>query len=64
MTDREDKWNECYECRMLGDDYSLDKGGELVSNCDDCPLNPASLEELRYESMDWFEDESEEDEDD
>lgn len=26
----------CYECRVLGDDYSFDDGGELVSNCDDC----------------------------
>lgn len=58
------EWDECYECRGLGDDYSIDEDGELVSNCDDCPLNPVNLEELRYEAMDWSDDESEEDEDD
>ena len=58
------EWDECYECRGLGDDYSFDEDGELVSNCDDCPLNPANLEELRYAAMDWNDDESEEDEDD
>lgn len=52
---------DCHECRGLGGDYSLDDNGELVSNCDGCPLNPVYLEELRYEAMDWPDDESEED---
>ena len=34
------KQDYCYECRGLGDDYSLDEEGELVSNCQECILNP------------------------
>lgn len=30
---------DCYECTGYGDDYYLDENGELVSACDDCPLN-------------------------
>ena len=30
----------CYECRGLGDDYGYDENGDLVSMCDDCPMNP------------------------
>lgn len=30
----------CYECSGYGYDYSYDDDGELVSNCDDCLLNP------------------------
>lgn len=30
---------DCYECRGLGDDYSFDENGELVSNCEGCPNN-------------------------
>jgi hypothetical protein len=29
----------CYECRGLGDDYSYDEDGDLVSNCEGCPYN-------------------------
>lgn len=28
------------ECRLYGDDYSFDKDGGLVSNCDGCPMHP------------------------
>jgi hypothetical protein len=28
----------CEECRILGDDYSYDEDGDLVSNCYDCPF--------------------------
>lgn len=30
---------DCHECRSIGDDYSIDADGELVSNCDGCPNN-------------------------
>jgi len=34
----EDELDYCYECGGYGDDYSVD--GELVCNCDTCPMNP------------------------
>ena len=54
-----DDYETCYECRGLGDDYGFDEDGELVNRCSDCPCNPVSIEELRYEMMDWTDDESE-----
>lgn len=35
-----DDYDWCYECGGYGDDYSFDKDGNLISNCDDCPNNP------------------------
>lgn len=35
-----DEYDHCYECRGLGDDYIINDGGELESNCDKCGLNP------------------------
>lgn len=29
----------CEECRLYGDDYSFDKDGDLVSNCDGCSMH-------------------------
>jgi len=53
-----DDYDPCYECRGLGDDYGFDKDGELVCRCSDCPCNTVRLEELRYEMMDYAEEES------
>lgn len=52
-------YDQCYECRGLGDDYGFDEDGELVDRCSDCPCNPVRTEELRCEMMDWADDESE-----
>lgn len=35
----------CYECSGYGDDYHVDKNGELTSNCQDCPYNLMNQEE-------------------
>lgn len=35
----EDEFDYCYECEGYGDDYSVDEHGELVCNCDTCPMN-------------------------
>lgn len=34
----------CCECRGLGDDYSYDDEGDLISNCSDCPYNSVNDE--------------------
>ena len=34
----------CYECGGYGDDYSFNKNGEMISNCDDCPFNSNNKE--------------------
>ena len=34
----------CYECCGYGDNYYVDENGDLVSNCHDCPHNPANRE--------------------
>lgn len=36
----EDEFDYCYECEGYGDDYSVDKNGELVHKCETCPNNP------------------------
>jgi len=41
VADDDDAYDHCYECSGLGDDYSFDDDGELVSNCTDCPFNPS-----------------------
>ena len=51
---------DCYECRGLGDDYHFEDG-ELVSNCDECSLNPNRMEDLRYEMLDWADEGDEDD---
>lgn len=33
----EDEFDYCYECEGYGDDYSVDKNGELVHKCETCP---------------------------
>lgn len=36
----EDEFDYCYECEGYGDDYSVDKNGELVHKCETYPNNP------------------------
>lgn len=36
----EDEFDYCYECEGYGDDYFVDKNGELVHKCETCPNNP------------------------
>lgn len=35
----------CYECRSCGDDYSVDKDGELIKVCSNCPYNSSNWED-------------------
>ena len=35
--------DKCYECTGYGDDYYLDDDGNLISACEGCPYNIASL---------------------
>ena len=35
-----DDYDYCGECQLYGDDYSYDKDGDLVSNCDGCSMHP------------------------
>lgn len=35
----------CDECSIYGDDYSFDDDGEMVCNCDNCPMNPYRSDE-------------------
>ena len=40
-----DDYDVCYECTGYGDDYYIDKNGELVCACDECPINGRDYED-------------------
>lgn len=40
MCEEFDNYDYCYECSGYGDDYSVNKDGELEFNCPTCPMNP------------------------
>ena len=41
----DDVLDHCDECRGLGDDYHMNKKGELVSACDNCGMNPCRIDD-------------------
>lgn len=45
MMEDDELYDQCYECRGLGDDYMTDEFGEQISMCETCPMNPYRQEE-------------------
>ena len=45
MTDLDWNMDYCYECTAYGNDYYINKFGELIPACEDCPFNPLNQEE-------------------
>ena len=35
----EERFEICYECTGLGDDWYIDDEGELINACNECPFN-------------------------
>jgi len=47
MTDLDWNMDCCYECTAYGNDYYINKFGELIPACEDCPFNPLNQNEKK-----------------
>lgn len=45
MMEDDELYDQCYECRGLGDDYMIDEFGEQISMCETCVMNPNRQED-------------------